>query len=242
MTKRRSIFDGEHSAKPIKADAASSKNPKKSRHLPSKKLLAQIARDARNTLPPDPKEMIWTGGRAPFDLNAELNNDLDDITALDDILLAIIGSHCSVEFPPEEGSVEAKKIRRRLEQAKRFLLDRPARQGAPSEIKRELVWKIAEEFWHAYATQADEEMTLASIAANVVMPNWRRHGCDPKDVENETRPYVDAFKRDRDRLLLRVSGAGLQEIEDRKPTVQKVIKLLGDLGIVAPAHASSRRK
>lgn len=209
--------------------------------VPPASLMAEMEADVARFAPIPPSEMIWTGGSRPIDINEELSNDIDDVTALDRILLAIIGSHCAHQFPPLPDTPEAKKVRHRLEQAKKHLLGRDAKRGTPNTVERELVWEIARRFWTNYAEGAavEEEATLTSIAKDVVLPNWQCQDLDPKGVEGAIRPFINAFKKDRNRLLLRISGAGLPEIEERGPLTDRVIKLLVELGIVsAPISAA----
>lgn len=200
---------------------------------PPPELLPLLEQDAGRLGVADPSEMIWTGGKDPIDLHTWLRRDLDDVGALDQILLAIIGSNCSFAYPPAEGTADAKAIRRRLEQAKRYLLDREAKQGPPVTIDTTLLRIIAERYWLAYAG-VGSDASLWAIAADVVLPNYASQGLNHAQVDGPIRPYVNAFNKEKDRLLLQVSARGVPEAEDRRTVRDRIINLLIDLEIVRP--------
>lgn len=212
--KRKSIFATEHGAPPA-ADPALS---------PEIAKLMEI--DAGKGVSNDPGEMIWSGGGKPFDLHTEFERWIAD-TALTEILLAIIDTHSNAD---EDRELVGRR-RERLEQARKNLLNRPAPRGTPSSNERELLYEIVGRWWIAYATQADGA-SLSSIAEDVVMPNWKANGYTKDEVQGQTRAFINAFKKYKDRLLLEVSAQGLPDLAERAQKVAEVIALLGDLGIV----------
>jgi len=185
-----------------------------------------MAGDAGLGVSDDPGEVIWEGGAVPFDLNTELDNWISEI-ALDRILLAIIDAHSITD----ENGDSIDRRRERLEHAKAPLLGRPLPRGAPPLDDREAkVREIARRYWIAYATE-QEGVTLSSIAADVVTPNWKQQNHDWKEVEALARSCVEAFKQQKDRLLLEVSAEGLPAIPESARRVDKIIALLGELGL-----------
>jgi len=213
MTKRQSIFDDEHGPP--------------SKEVPPK-LAPLIEADAGMGVSSDPGEMIWAGGGTPFDVGLEFEQWLIE-GALDAILLTIIDAYPWSADAPDH---DIRKRRERLEHAKKHLLGRPAPEGAPPTNDRERLREIARRWWVAYATQA-EGPSLQSIAMEVIVPNWKELGYPREDVQNLARSYVNAFKKDKDRLLLGTSAEGLPEIGEAAAKVGKIITLLSELGIVS---------
>lgn len=214
MGKRKSIFATEHGA-PAAADPALD---------PEIANLMEI--DAGKGVSNDPGEMIWTGGDNPFDRHVEFERWITD-TALNEILLAIIDTHSDADQDHELVG----RRRERLEQAKKKLLDRAAPRGAAPSNDRKQLYEIARRYWIAYATEADAA-SLSSIAEDVVMPNWKANGYTKDEAQGQTRAFINAFNKHKDRLLLEVSAQGLPDLAERAQKVAKVIALLGDLGIV----------
>ena len=222
--KKRSIVRTEHGAE---LDAIP---------VPPAKLLKHLERDAGRGLSVDPAEMIWSGGGNPIDVHELLRDDLDDVGALDQILLAIIGTNCDFPFPPEAGSAEASRVRHRLGEAKKHLLGRKAKQGPPSTIDRRQLHEIARRYWLSYAGVRDDA-SLRAIAVDVIVPEQLKASITHKEADDFVRSYIDAFNKDKDRLLLRESSAGLPEFDQRHAAVATIIDRLTILELVRPGIA-----
>ena len=108
-------------------------------------ILEEMTSDADRFDPPDdPREMIWTGGNEPININDWLEHDLEDVSALDNILLAIIRKHSDFEWPLDPDTLEGKSVQKRLNQAKKALTNQPIQSGTKPTIERQLAWEIAE--------------------------------------------------------------------------------------------------
>jgi hypothetical protein len=208
---------------------------------PPAHILERVEEDAGMGCSNDINEMIWTGGGKPIDLDKWLETDLESVGALDQILLAIIGSKNDFLSPTEKGAIEKKQVRRRLQQAKKYLLGKLAKRGTPAKIDEELLLKIAKRYWEAYVSQNPKDTTLWGIASDVVLPDWREKGYTHKEVDNYIKSFINAFKRDKDRRLLLVSSEGLPEVKERKAKIQNVLKLLRELGIVSYGPETARK-
>jgi hypothetical protein len=186
----------------------------------------------------DPDEAIWIGGAARIDLDDYVHGDLGAWSALDQILLAIIGAHRNADVGRRGGEPKQKDIvQYRLEQAKRYLIGRAPPKGQVPRQYEEVLDRVARRYFLAALGISDRDATLRSLLVSEATTEEQQRSLDHKEIDNLIRGHLRAFKRHKHRLLVKASAGGLPEVYERARKIAHVIRLLTELGVIAPEES-----
>jgi hypothetical protein len=200
----------------------------------SPELLEMIEQDAASVQDIDPADAMWTGSPGQrLDLDKALDGDLGELTALEQILLAIIDAYPNVPVPVRSRKSKVKSPRQiRLEQVLKLLIGWAPPKGRIKKGYEADLERVAWRYFAAALGNSASGTMLREIMVDEVVSEEDRAGLDHKQIDNLIRGHLREFERNKDRLLVKVSARGLPEVEERARNIALVIRAFRQLGII----------
>jgi hypothetical protein len=165
----------------------------------------------------EPEDNIWCGPDGKLPVFELLQQDLGPLSAADRILLAIIDAN------PKEGRSRMD----RLKAVNAVLFNSPS-GGRPPHDDEEYLRSVARAIFRRSLKGGPVE--LKDCIAECLQQEWNK--LSKRERETLYRRLRSKFKKDKDRMLLWVSGADDEAQLWREQTVQDVLKGLEELGVL----------
>ncbi len=192
-----------------------------------REILAELEEFDGDGLPTDPEDYSWDGGaingvRRLNDETVEAfrNSDLDERTALEQILLFVIDRYPNVSFPRQPKTKSGRVYR--LEQAMKFLTGFKPKTGVKESEEDNLV-EIARKYKGAALELQNDEDFIARLIVSVTQPRMlKSESLTNGQISDLAKNAKKDFEANFQRLMFKASEYEADEQIDRRARIQKI--------------------